>query len=70
MSIIPYSLSRSSSWLEPLRRALGAVEVRKLSPRLQRGEGAPRTAEHQALLHDVLRGLRDPEASIGPLFAD
>ena len=68
--LVPYSLSRSSSWLEPLRRALGSVDVRKLFPRLQRGEGAPRTAEHQALLHDVLRGLRDSEAPIGPLFAD
>ena len=31
---------------------------------------APRTAEHQALLHDVLRGLKDPDVPIEPLFAD
>ena len=70
--LVPYSLSRSSSWLEPLRRALrvGSVDVRKLFPRLQRGEGAPRTAEHQALLHEVLRGLRDPDVWVSLLLAD
>ena len=31
---------------------------------------APRTTEHQALLHDVLRGLKDPGAPIEPLFAE
>ena len=56
--------------IEQLRRALGSADARKLLSRLQRGDGAPRTAEHQALLHDVYRGLKDPDAFIEPLFAD
>jgi len=68
--LVPNTMSRNPHWLEPLRRALSFVDARRLFPRLHRTEGAPRAAEHQALLHDVLRGLKDPEAPIEPLFAD
>ncbi len=57
-------------WLEPLCRALSYADARHLFPRLRRTEGEPRTAEHQALLHDVLRGIKDPAAPIEQLFAD
>ena len=68
--LVPNTMSRNPRWLELLRRALSYADARRLFPRLHRTEGAPRTAEHQALLHDVLRGLKDPEAPIEPLFAD
>ena len=70
MWLVTNTMSRNPPWLEPLRRALGSADARNIFPRFQRGEGAQRTAEHQALLHDVLCGLKDPEAPIGPLFAD
>ena len=43
---------------------------RALFPRLDRGEGAPDAAVHQALLFAVIRGLQQSEGPVGHLFAD
>ncbi len=67
--LVPEPMSRNPAWLQPLRRALRAVDVKGLFPRLDRGEGAPEAAVHQALL--FARGCRAPGTGpLGDLFAD
>ena len=61
---------KSPQWLEPLRRALRVVETRRLFPRLSRAEGAHEAEVHQALLSDVIHGLRQHGTQIESLFAD
>ena len=39
-----------------------------LLPRMDQEEGAPEVAVHQALLHDVVRGLQQQDVPIEPLF--
>ena len=68
--LVPESMSRNPAWLQPLRRALKVVEVRTLFPYLDRGEGVPEVAVHQALLSEVIRGLRGGESPTEPLFED
>ena len=67
--LVPRSLPRNPSWLEPLRRVLPAVDTALLFPPLDRGEGVPEVPAHQALLHDVLGGLQR-ECSVPSLFTD
>jgi hypothetical protein len=50
--------------------ALQVVDVERLFPHLDRGEGAPEVAEHQKLLSDVINGLQQDEDSIEQLFTD
>ena len=68
--LVPRSLPRNPSWLEPLRRVLTEVDTALLFPPLDRGEGVPEVVTHQALLHDVLWGLRRGDCSVPSLFAD
>jgi len=68
--LVPEHMSKNPSWLEPLRRVLRMVDTRKLFHRLDRGEGAPEVAAHQALIHDVIRGLQRHDLPVEPLFAD
>ena len=69
--LVPERMGKKSpQWLEPLRRALRVVETRRLFPRLSRGEGASEVEVHQALLSDVIHGLKQQGTQIEPLFAD
>ena len=68
--LVPESMSRNPAWLQPLRRALKVVEVKTLFPYLDRGEGVPEVAVHQALLSEVIRGLRGAEGPTERLFED
>ena len=68
--LVPERMGKNPAWLEPLRRVLCVVETRRLFPRLNRGEDVPEAAVHQALLHDVIHGLKRRDVPIGPLFAD
>ena len=68
--LLPRTLPRNPGWLEPLRRALHCADTAVLFPLLDRGEGVPAEAIHQALLHDVLHGLRTGNVSVLSLFAD
>jgi ribonuclease HI len=68
--LLPTTVSRSSSWLEPLRRSLLSVDTLSLFPRLDRGEQVRAVAAHQALIHEVLGTLRRGGAPILLLFAD
>jgi hypothetical protein len=63
-------MSRNPAWLQPLRRVLKLVDTKTLFPRLDRGEGAPEVAVHQALLFDVIHSLRQGEGPVERLFAD
>ncbi len=63
-------MSRNPVWLQPLRMALQVVDVKRLFPRLDRGEGTPEVAVHQALLSDVIHGLQQSVGPVGHLFAD
>ena len=54
---VPSTLPRNPGWLEPLRQTLCNADTAILFPLLDRGEGMPDWAIHQALLHDVLHGL-------------
>ena len=67
--LLPLSLPRNPGWLEPLRRVLHGIDTAALFPLLDRGEGAPEVAVHQAVLHDALRGLLSGEPA-QPLFSD
>ena len=68
--LLPSTLPRNPGWLEPLRRTLCCANTAILFPLLDRGEGVPDEAVHQALLHDVLHGLRMGDVSVSSLFAD
>jgi hypothetical protein len=68
--LVPESMRKKPAWLEPFRRALRVVDCKRLFPSLDRGEGVPDVAVHQALISDVLRGLRQADMQIGPLFTD
>ena len=68
--LVPASMSRNPAWLQPLRRVLKLVDTKTLFPRLDRGEGAPEVAVHQALLFDVIHSLRQGEGPVEHLFAD
>ena len=68
--LVPRALPRNPSWLEPLRRVLHTVDAALLFPPLDRGEGVPAVPAHQALLHEVLGGLRRGDGSIPSLFSD
>ena len=68
--LVPESMSRNPAWLQPLRRALRAVDVKGLFPRLDRREGVREDAVHQALLSDVIHGLQQGEGPVEHLFAD
>ena len=46
------------------------VDTRNLFRRLDRGEGTPAEATHQALIHDVIRGLQRHDVPVEPLFSD
>ena len=63
-------MTKNPEWLLPLRRALKAVDVTQLFHSLDRGEGAQEVAVHQALISDVIQGLRQREGPVGHLFAD
>jgi hypothetical protein len=68
--LVPERMGKNPAWLEPLHRVLCVVETRRLFPRLRRGEDVPEVAVHQALLHDVIRGLKRRDVLVGPLFTD
>ncbi len=63
-------MRKNPPWLQPLRRALGTADCKRLFPRLDRGEGAPEAAAHQTLLSEVIRGLKQPDVQTEALFAD
>ncbi len=63
-------MRKKQEWLEPFRRALCVVDCKRLFPSLDRGKGVPDVAVHQALISDVLRGLRQADVQIGRLFTD
>jgi hypothetical protein len=64
------TLPQNPGWLEPLLQTLCCADTAILYPLLDRVEGVPDEAVHQALLHDVLRGLRMGDVSVSSLFAD
>ena len=68
--LVPESMSRNPAWLQPLRRALRAVDVKALFPRLDRRDGVLEDVVHQALLSDVIHGLQQGEGPVEHLFAD
>ena len=68
--LVPATLSPPPHWLDPLRRVLSVADAATLFPRLDRGEGAPESRPHQALIHDVLAGLHEPACNIPALFSD
>jgi len=68
--LVPESLKKGAAWLQPFRRALLVVEVKRLFPLLSRSEGATEVAVHQALISDVIRGLRQQDGTVEHLFAD
>jgi hypothetical protein len=69
--LLPSTLPRNINWLEPLRRTLCCADTAIFFPLLDRGdsEGVPDEAVHQAVLHDVLHGLRKSDVSVSSLFA-
>ena len=68
--LVPESLKKDPAWLQPFRRALQVVDIERLFSRLNRSEGAAVVAVHQALLSDVIHGLRQQDGSVQHLFAD
>jgi hypothetical protein len=68
--LVPENMRRNPPWLQPLRRALGTADCKLLSPRLDRGEGAPEVAAHQTLLSELIHGLKQPEVQTEALFTD
>ena len=68
--LVPATLSRQPSWLEPLRRVLTLADAAVLFPRLARGEGAPEAQTHQLVLHDALRALSRPSCEPSRVFGD
>ena len=67
--LIPETMARRPRWLEALLRVLHRVETAAIFPRLDRGGGTP-TPAHQALLREVIAGLKDPSVSVSGLFED
>ena len=65
--LIPETIARRPRWLEVLLRVLHRVETAAIFPRLDRGGGTP-TPAHQALLLEVIAGLKDPSVSVSGLF--
>ena len=68
--LVPMTIPRNPGWLEPLRRVLPTVDTALLFPPLDRGQGVPEVPAHQALLHDVIGGLKRGDCPIPSLFAD
>jgi hypothetical protein len=70
--LVPENMGKkpASLWLEPFRRAIRVDDCKRLFPSLDQGEGVPEVAVHQALISDVLRGLRQADVQVGPLFTD
>jgi hypothetical protein len=68
--LVPENMWRNPPWLQPLRRALGTADCKRLFPRLDRGEGAPEVAAHQTLLSELIHGLKQPDVQIEALFTD
>ncbi len=68
--LMPETMRKKPAWLEPFRRALRVVDCKRLFPSLDRVEGVPEVAVHQALMSDVLHGLRQADVQLGPLFTD
>ena len=70
--LVPESLKKDPAWLQPFRRALQVVDsdIEQLFSRLNRSEGAAVVVVHQALLSDVIHGLRQQDGSVQHLFAD
>ena len=69
-ALVPENMKKDPAWLQPFRRTLQVVDVRRLFPSLNRSEGAPEPAAHQALISDVIRGIQQREVPVGHLFAD
>jgi hypothetical protein len=67
--LLPSALPQNPGWLEPLRRTLCCADTAILFPLLDRGEGLPDEAVHQALLHDVLHGLHMGDVSVSHILA-
>jgi L-lysine 2,3-aminomutase len=55
------TMSRSPAWLQQFRRALHAADVKPVFHYLDRGEGVQKVAVDQALVSDVIHGLRRRE---------
>jgi hypothetical protein len=72
--LVPESLKQNPAWLQPFRRTSAipglqpflVVNVPLLFPRLNRREGAVR----QALIADVIHGLRQQDGPVEDVFAD
>ncbi len=67
---VPKAMKNDPAWLKPFRRSLRVVDVRRLFPSLNRSEGAPEPAAHQALMSEVIRGIQQREVHVEHLFAD
>ncbi len=52
--LVPENMRRNPPWLQPLRRALGMADCKRLSPRIDRGEGTPEVAAHQDACEGIL----------------
>jgi hypothetical protein len=63
-------MKKDPAWLQSLCRTLREVDIRRLSPNLNRSEGALEAAAHQALISDVIRGLQQRDVPVEHLFAD
>ena len=68
--LVPDAMRKNPSWLTSLQRALRAADTPLLFPRLNRGSVCLEVPVHQALLHDVLRGLQQQDVLVEPLFSD
>ena len=69
-ALVPANMKKDPAWLQPFRRSLREVDVRRLFPSLNRSEGAREAAVHQALISDVICGLEQRAVPIEHLFAD
>ena len=65
--LLPETMARRPHWLEALRRVLNRVDTAAIFQRIDRGGGAPIPA-HQALLREVIAGLKDPQVPASRLF--
>jgi hypothetical protein len=68
--LVPRAIPRNSGWLEQLRGALSTVDTALLFPPLDRGEEVPAVPAHQALLQEVMEGLKRRDCPIPSLFVD
>ena len=68
--MLPRTLPWNPGWLEPLWRAFHRSDTAAHFPLLDWGEGALDVAVNQALLHDVLWGLRGGGVVMLDLFMD